>query len=109
MPGFWLPDHAKTGEGVSGAAWKGRQGRVPLAILLLIKLKIKIRFRRVMKSLKMIVGTSLVAQWPRLQVPNAGGPGLIPGWGTRSHMSQLRARMSQLRAHMPQPRPGAAK
>ena len=31
-------------------------------------------------------GTSLVAQWLRLCAPNAGGPGLIPGPGTRSHM-----------------------
>ena len=31
-------------------------------------------------------GTSLVAQWLRLCTPNAGGPGSIPGQGTRSHM-----------------------
>ena len=31
-------------------------------------------------------GTSLVAQWVRLHTPNAGGPGSIHGWGTRSHM-----------------------
>ena len=31
-------------------------------------------------------GTSLVVQWVRLHAPNAGGPGLIPGQGTRSHM-----------------------
>ena len=30
--------------------------------------------------------TSLVAQWIRLCSPNAGGLGLIPGQGTRSHM-----------------------
>ncbi|TEA37944.1 hypothetical protein DBR06_SOUSAS37410008, partial [Sousa chinensis] len=29
---------------------------------------------------------SLVVQWLRLCAPNAGGPGSIPGWGTRSHM-----------------------
>ncbi|TEA39259.1 hypothetical protein DBR06_SOUSAS7610104, partial [Sousa chinensis] len=29
---------------------------------------------------------SLVAQWIRLRTPNAGGPGSIPGQGTRSHM-----------------------
>ncbi|TEA39008.1 hypothetical protein DBR06_SOUSAS1710102, partial [Sousa chinensis] len=29
---------------------------------------------------------SLVVQWVGLHAPNAGGPGLIPGWGTRSHM-----------------------
>ena len=34
-------------------------------------------------------GTPLVAQWQRLQAPNAGGLGLIPGQGTRSHMPQL--------------------
>ena len=32
------------------------------------------------------VGTSLVVQWLRLYIPNAGGPGSIPGQGTRSHM-----------------------
>ena len=32
-------------------------------------------------------GTSLVVQWVRLRAPNAGGPGLFPGQGTRSHMS----------------------
>ena len=35
-------------------------------------------------------GTSLVVQWLRLCTPNAGGPSLIPGRGTRSHMPQLR-------------------
>ena len=35
-------------------------------------------------------GMSLVAQGLRLCVPNAGGPGSIPGQGTRSHMLQLR-------------------
>ena len=32
----------------------------------------------------MQLGTSLVVQW--LSAPIAGGPGLIPGQGTRSHM-----------------------
>ncbi|TEA30083.1 hypothetical protein DBR06_SOUSAS18210011, partial [Sousa chinensis] len=41
---------------------------------------------------------SLVAQWLRLCAPNAGGPGLIPGQGTRSHMPQLRVCMPQLRS-----------
>ena len=31
-------------------------------------------------------GTSLVVQWVRLHVPCAGGPGSIPGGGTRSCM-----------------------
>ena len=43
-------------------------------------------------------GTSLVVQWLRLQAPNAGGLGLIPGQGTRSHTPQLRVRMPQLRS-----------
>ena len=33
-----------------------------------------------------LIGTSLVVQWVRLHAPNAGGPGSIPGQGTRSHM-----------------------
>ena len=28
----------------------------------------------------------MVVQWLRLHAPNAGGPGSIPGQGTRSHM-----------------------
>ena len=39
---------------------------------------------------KRILGTSSVVQWLRLSAPNAGGPGSIPGQGTRSHMLQLR-------------------
>ena len=31
-------------------------------------------------------GTSLVVQWVRLHAPNAGGPGSIPGRGSRSRM-----------------------
>ena len=31
-----------------------------------------------------ILRTSLVVQWLRLRAPNAGGPGMIPGQGTRS-------------------------
>ena len=33
----------------------------------------------------------------RLWAPKAGGPGLIPGQGTRSHMLQLRVHMPQLK------------
>ena len=50
----------------------------------------------------LISGTSVVVQWLRLCAPNAGGPGLIPGWGARSCMLQLRV-------HMLQSRPSAAK
>ena len=47
------------------------------------------------------MGTSLVAQWLRLCAPGAGGMGLIPGQGTRSHMPQLRVYMFQvIRSHM---------
>ena len=38
------------------------------------------------------IGTSLAVQWLRPRPPNAGGPGSIPGQGTRSHMSQRRSR-----------------
>ena len=31
--------------------------------------------------------TSLVAQWLRLHITNAGDPGSIPGQGTRLHVS----------------------
>ena len=38
--------------------------------------------------IKATYGTSLVVQWLRLHVPNAGSLGSIPGQGTRSHMPQ---------------------
>ena len=34
-------------------------------------------------------------QWLRLCAPNAGGPGLIPGQGSRSHTLQLGVHMTQ--------------
>ena len=37
-----------------------------------------------------IIGTSLVVQWLSLRAPNVGGPGSIPGQGTRSRMLQLK-------------------
>ena len=42
------------------------------------------------RATKIGLGTSLVVQWLRLQALSAGGLGSIPGWGKRSHMSQLR-------------------
>ena len=36
------------------------------------------------------IGTSLLVQWLKLHAPNAGGSGLIPSQGTRSHMPQLK-------------------
>ena len=67
------------------------------------------------------LGISLVVQWLRLLNATAGGLGLIPGEGTRSHMLQLGVRMLLLkishasakwscmlpwRSHMMQLRPG---
>ena len=46
-----------------------------------------------------------MVQWVRLHAPNAGGPGSIPGWGTRSPMHAVtkeRVHMPQLSIHMPQ-------
>ena len=44
-------------------------------------------------------GISLVVQWLGLNgVPNAGGPGVIPGQGIRSHMLQIRVSLSQLKS-----------
>ena len=42
-------------------------------------------------------GTFLVVQWLRLCAPNAGGLGLIPGQGTRSHMLLLIVCMPELK------------
>ena len=39
-------------------------------------------------------GTS---QWLRLCAPKAGGLGSIPGWGTRSRLTQLRVWLKQLK------------
>ena len=50
-----------------------------------------------------------MVQWVRLHAPSAGGPGSIPGRGTRSCMPQLRVRMPQVRVRMLQRRPGVAK
>ena len=36
-------------------------------------------------------GGFLGGPWVRLCASTAGGPGSIPGWGTRSHMLQLRS------------------
>ena len=47
------------------------------------KLRIKLFFN------SFFMGASLAAQWLRLHAPNAGGPGSIPGQGTRSHMPHL--------------------
>ena len=41
------------------------------------------------------VGTSLVVQWLRLRTPSEGGPGSIPGLGTRSPMPHLKVFMLQ--------------
>ena len=37
-----------------------------------------------------VAGTSLLVQWLRLYAPSMRGLGSIPGWGTRSHMPQLK-------------------
>ena len=38
-----------------------------------------------------VAGTSLAVQWLRFHASIAGGPGLFPGQGTRSHTMQLTA------------------
>ena len=52
-------------------------------------------------------GTSLVVKWLRFLASNAGGPGSIPGQGTRSHMLQQRSYMRQWRSPVPQLRHSA--
>ena len=47
-------------------------------------------------------GTSMVVQWLRLRIPNAGGLGLVPGQETRSHIPKRRSLVWKLR-------PGTAK
>ena len=58
-----------------------------------------------------------MVQWLRLHDLSAGGPGLIPGQGTRSHVPQLRVRMPKdptccmedQRSHVLQIKPGTTK
>ena len=45
-------------------------------------------------------GTSLVVQWLRRHIPNVGGPGSIPGQGTRFHKPQLSLHATTERTHM---------
>ena len=52
--------------------------------------------------LKHSCGNSLVFQWLRLHASNAGGPGLISGRETRSHMPKQKGQ----RACVPHLRPG---
>ena len=52
---------------------------------------------RKIQIFKILSGTSLVVRWLRLCAPNAGGPGSIPGLGTRPHVPRLRAHRLQLR------------
>ena len=53
---------------------------------------------------KEIRGTLLVLQWLRLQAPNTGGPGSIPGQGTRSHMPQLKILHAAMKIKNPKSR-----
>ena len=41
-------------------------------------------------TLKLYYPGTFLVQWLKLQTPNAGGPGLIPGQGTRSHTPHLK-------------------
>ena len=51
----------------------------------------------------------MVVQWLRLYAPNAGGPGSVPGWGTRSLKLQLKLLILQLKILWAATSPGAAK
>ena len=46
-------------------------------------------------------GAFLLVQRLRLHTPSAGGPGLTPGQGTRSHETQLRIHVPQWRLKIP--------
>ena len=64
-----------------------RQVKRCSTLLIIREMQIKTPVR--MAGIKKTTGTSLVVQWLRLHVPNAGALGSIPGQGTRSHMPQL--------------------
>ena len=42
-----------------------------------------------------------MVQWLRLHAPNTGGPGSIPGQGTRSHMPPLSSKVQMLQLKIP--------
>ena len=48
-----------------------------------VRIQILIRLQSLYNT---TLGTSLEVQWLRLHTHNAGGPGSIPGRGTRSHI-----------------------
>ena len=54
-------------------------------------------------------GSSLVVQWLRFLVPNAGGLGSIPGQGTISHMEQLKILYARIKIPCAATETGAAK
>ena len=47
-----------------------------------------------------IQGACSVIQWLRFYPLNPGGQGLIPGWGTRSQVPQLRVPVLQLKKNL---------
>ena len=53
--------------------------------------------------------TYLVVQWLRLCTPHVGGPGSIPGGGTRFHMATESSHVATKRSHLMQLRPDTAK
>ena len=69
----------------------------PWPQLLLPSILVQATLLSCLHSYQSILGTSLAVQCLRFRIPNAGGWGLIPGQGTRSHMLQLKRR-----SHMPQ-------
>ena len=54
-------------------------------------------FKTITKPTRELWGTSVVGQWPRFHAPSAGGPGPIPGQGTRSYVRQLKVHVLQLK------------
>ena len=50
-----------------------------------------------------LVGTCLAVQWLRLLAPNAGGLGVSPGQGTRSHAPQLKISCATIKIWYSQP------
>ena len=57
---------------------------------------------KITKSHEGSTGTSLLFQWLRLWVFSAGGPGLIPGQGTRCYMLQLNIPYAATKTHCSQ-------
>ena len=80
--------------GSAGVLTTGLPGTSPASIFTCLLMCL---YLSVFSPLIKVSGTSLVVQWLGLCAPGAGGPGSIPGQGSRSHVLQLGVYMPQIK------------